>query len=91
MFNGLFQYNKVFAVLAVSGIILSSIYMLRMIQYVFFGTPNELTMNVSPVSGTQKLVMGVMIVFVIGLGVYPQPVFDLTQNIVTDILAKVGG
>ena len=90
MFNGLFQYNKVFAVFAVSGIILSSLYMLRMIQYVFFGTPNEVTINVSPVSGLQKLVMIVIILFVIGLGVYPQPVFDLTQNIVSDILARAG-
>ena len=84
MFNGLFQYNKIFAVFAVTGIILSSIYMLRMIQYVFFGTPNELGMKMTPISGLQKIVLAVMILFVIGLGIYPEPVFNLTQNIVTD-------
>jgi NADH-quinone oxidoreductase subunit M len=91
MFNGLFQYNKVFAVFAVSGIILSSIYMLRMIQYVFYGTPNELGIKMTPISGLQKIVLAVMILFVIGLGIYPEPVFNLTQNIVTDILARAKG
>lgn len=91
MFNGLFQYNKIFAVFAVTGIILSSIYMLRMIQYVFFGTPNELGMKMTPISGLQKIVLAVMILFVIGLGIYPEPVFNLTQNIVTDILARAKG
>ncbi|MEO6681557.1 MAG: NADH-quinone oxidoreductase subunit M [Ginsengibacter sp.] len=91
MFNGLFQYNKIFAVVAVSGIILSSAYMLRMVQYLFFGTPNELSEKVGPISGLQKIVLGVIILFVIGLGVYPEPVFNLTQNFVSDILARVGG
>ena len=62
-----------------------------MIQYVFFGTPNELGMKMTPISGLQKIVLAVMILFVIGLGIYPEPVFNLTQNIVTDILARAKG
>ena len=89
MFNGLFQYNKVYAVFAITGIVLSSAYMLRMIQYVFFGKPNELTRDAGPISGGQKLILGVIVVLVIGLGVYPEPVLNLTQTTITDILTRI--
>ncbi len=45
MFNGLFQFNKWYAVFACIGIILSAVYMLNMVQKVFFGTSNAVTEN----------------------------------------------
>lgn len=87
MFNGLFQYNKVITAFAVTGIVLSSAYMLRMVQYVFFGTPNSLTKTAGPISGVQKLVLAVIILFVIGLGVYPSLILNLTKETVQQILS----
>lgn len=89
MFNGLFQYNKIITVFAVSGIVLSSAYMLRMVQFVFFGKPNELTQQSGPIGRAQAIVLSLIILFVIGLGVYPSVVLNLTKGTVESILSAV--
>jgi NADH-quinone oxidoreductase subunit M len=88
MFNGVFQFNKWFGALASVGIILSAVYMLNMIQKVFFGEPITLTQNSIVLSAGQKVVLSVIVISILALGIYPQPVFHLTQATVTVILQR---
>jgi NADH-quinone oxidoreductase subunit M len=88
MFNGIFQFSKWFAAFACLGVILSAVYMLNVIQKVFFGIPNALTENAIVLSTGQKVVLSVIVISILVLGIYPQPVFHLTQSAVTDILQR---
>jgi NADH-quinone oxidoreductase subunit M len=89
MFNGLFQFNKWYAAFACTGIILSAVYMLNMVQKIFFGAPNSLTENAQPIDIRQKIVLSVVVVTILVLGVYPQPLLHLTQDTVTDIMQRI--
>ncbi len=89
MFNGLFQFNKWYAAFACIGIILSAVYMLKMVQKVFFGASNAATENVQPIDLRQKIVLSVIVITILVLGIYPQPILHLTQNTVTDILQRL--
>jgi NADH-quinone oxidoreductase subunit M len=88
MFNGVFGFNKWYGAFACVGIILSAVYMLGMVQKVFFGKANALTGNPVVLSAGQKLVLSIMVITILVLGIYPQPVFHLTQSTVTGILQR---
>jgi len=89
MFNGLFHFNKWYAAFACLGIVLSAIYMLAMVQKTFYGKPNALAEKVKPMSGAQHIVLFVIVISIIILGIYPEPVIHLTQSTVTDILRRI--
>ncbi|MEO6289349.1 MAG: NADH-quinone oxidoreductase subunit M [Ginsengibacter sp.] len=89
MFNGLFEYNKLYAAFACIGIILSAVYMLNMVQKVFFGASNALTENAQPIDMRQKIVLSVIVITILILGIYPGPILGLTQGTVTDILQMI--
>ncbi len=89
MFTGLFDYNKTLAVFACISIVLSAAYMLNMMQKVFFGAANTFTENATAISTSQKLLLSIIVITIIVLGVYPQPVLNLTQDTVTQILDKL--
>jgi len=89
MLNGLFEFNKWFAAFACLGIVLSATYMLAMVQKTFYGKTNALTEQVSKISAGQGIVLFVLVVAVLALGIYPEPVIHLTQSTVTNILDKL--
>ena len=94
MFNGVFsstatKYNIVFTATAGISIILSAVYMLNMIQKVFFGSPNALTTNAKDILWNEKAVLVVIVVLILALGLYPKPVFELTQGTVDAILTRM--
>lgn len=88
MFNGLFEYNKWFAAFACLGIVLSAVYMLAMVQKTFYGKMNLVAEKARPMSGAQNIVLFVIVILIVILGIYPEPVIHLTQSTVTDILSK---
>ena len=89
MFNGLFEFNKWYAIVAIVGIVLSSVYMLSMVQKVLFGKLNTLTEKAQPMNAGHKIVLTVLVISILVLGIYPEPVIHLTQGTVTDILRSV--
>jgi len=94
MFNGIYasaatKYNVVFTVTAAITVILSAIYMLNMIQKVFYGNANALTANAKDISLNEKIVLGIIVIAILVVGIFPQPVFELTKNTVEIILAKM--
>ncbi|HUS00586.1 MAG TPA: hypothetical protein VMY77_02605, partial [Chitinophagaceae bacterium] len=88
MFTGLYQFNPWYAAFAGLSIILAAVYTLNMVQKVFYGQDNILTKVVSLVTVKQKVVLTLIVIFIFVLGVYPKPVFDLTNTAVTTVLSR---
>jgi NADH-quinone oxidoreductase subunit M len=86
LFNGLFQYNIWIAAAAGVSIILGAVYTLQMVQKVLFGEVSAVTTNATEINAYSKWVLIVIVVAVIALGVYPQPLIDLTKDSVNALL-----
>jgi NADH-quinone oxidoreductase subunit M len=91
MFNGVFEFNKWYAAFACIGIILSAVYMLNVVQKIFFGNATIFNANENAIvlSTGQKIVLSVIVISILFLGIYPQPVFHLTNGTVTDMLQRL--
>ncbi|MBL7733949.1 MAG: NADH-quinone oxidoreductase subunit M [Chitinophagaceae bacterium] len=94
MFSGVFNstvsnYNIIFAVLALTSIILSAVYTLNMIQRVFLGNTNTLTETAKDIFLNEKLVLWALVAIIIFLGVYPKPLLEVSQSTVDAILTKM--
>jgi NADH-quinone oxidoreductase subunit M len=94
MFSGVYtstatQYNVIFTVTAAVTVILSAVYMLNMIQKVFWGNTNALTARAIDIGWNEKIILSVLVVVIVVTGFYPQPVFDLTKGTVEALLAKM--
>jgi NADH-quinone oxidoreductase subunit M len=86
LFNGLFQYNIWIAAAAGVSIILGAVYTLQMVQKVLFGEVSAVTANATEINSYSKWVLIVIVIAVIALGVYPQPLIDLTKDSVNALL-----
>lgn len=89
MFSGLFKFNMVYTAVALVSIILAAVYTLNMVQKVFYGEANAITEKIQEISLNQKLVLGVLVIFIFLFGVFPQPIFDLTKYTITDLLTRI--
>ena len=93
MFNGIWSTNTanahkiIFTVVALLSIILSAVYTLNMIKKVFFGNTNTLTESAHDAYLNERFVLGVLVILIVVLGVYPQPLLDLGNGFV-DSLSK---
>jgi NADH-quinone oxidoreductase subunit M len=76
MFSGLFEVNMWYAVVAGISIILAAVYTLGMIQKVFYGEQRA-GIQVKDVNLPQLVALSAIILFIVALGVYPQPLLDL--------------
>jgi NADH-quinone oxidoreductase subunit M len=88
MFSGLYQYNPWFAAFAGISIILSAVYTLNMVQKIFYGEDNIATKVVSLITTKQKIVLSVIVILIFVLGVYPKPIFEITNESVVTTLSK---
>jgi len=86
MFNGLFQYNIWMAAAAGISIILAAVYTLNMIQKILYGNTVAATAEATEISGNVQLVLVILAVTIIALGVYPQPLINLTKDTVGAVL-----
>ena len=89
MLNGIFDFNKWYGAFACLGVVLSAVYMLSMIQKTFFGKTNEVAERADRLNGSQYLVLTVLVVGILFLGIYPEPVIHLTESTVHQILARI--
>lgn len=91
MFNGILnstvtKYGVLLTVLAGTGIILGAVYTLGMIRKTFYGEVNELTANARDLKWNESLALTIIVALIIVLGIYPQPVLNLTNEITDTIL-----
>ncbi|MCF6321716.1 MAG: NADH-quinone oxidoreductase subunit M [Rhizobiaceae bacterium] len=84
---GIFQTNTWAAVLATTGIILSAAYALWLYRRVILGPlVKESLKTLMDLTGREKLILYPLVVAVIFFGVYPTPIFDVTQASVDALL-----
>lgn len=93
MFNGIFnsqitQYNVWFTVLAGLSIIFAAIYTLNMIRKVFYGDMNIVTSATQDIKGNEKWVLGIIVILIFWMGIYPQSLLHITNDITDSILNK---
>lgn len=86
MFAGIWQHNIWFASIAAISIILAAVYTLNMIQKIFYGEPVALMAAVTDINLYQKIVFAIFIILIFIMGVYPQPMLELTKSSVGPVL-----
>jgi len=89
LLNGVYRYNMWMGIVAGLTIILGAVYMLRLYKNVMQGETNSLTATFTDITTSEKVVLGVICLFIIVVGVYPQPVMHLTEAAVTNLMNSV--
>ena len=93
MFNGIFssavtKYYLWFTILAGITIILTAVYTLNMVRKVFYGNNNSLTAGAKDISMNVKLALGIIVILIFWMGIYPQGLLNVTKEISDSILNK---
>lgn len=89
MFNGLFRFNAWIAAVACISIILAAVYTLSMMQKIFYGKASAATENAVDSDFSVKLALSVLVIIIVVLGVFPQPLLQLTNDTVHSLLTKI--
>ena len=85
---GLFAVQPWLTAVAALGLITAAIYALWLMQRAFQGAPDE-QRQMADFDSREMLAMGVMMVALLWLGLYPQPVLDLAQPVLDGLHAVV--
>ena len=87
---GTFKANTVAAVIAVSGVILGAVYMLRMYQRVIFGPlTNPENTKMTDLSHREIAIFVPLIALMLFMGLYPQPFLSRMEKSVEATLARI--
>jgi NADH-quinone oxidoreductase subunit M len=89
LLSSVYQVNAWMGFFAGLTIILSAVYMFRIFHHAMFGKVNTVSAQFKDLNTTELTILGLLSVLILGLGVFPQPVFDLTAGSVTRILAHM--
>jgi NADH-quinone oxidoreductase subunit M len=86
---GVYNFNIWYAAIAGLTIIFGAVYMLRMYQRVMLGEVNTSTANFSDIDGTEKFVLLIISALIILIGVYPQPILNISEAAVINLIEQV--
>ncbi|RJQ20520.1 MAG: NADH-quinone oxidoreductase subunit M [Nitrospiraceae bacterium] len=87
---GTYRVTIVMTVLATAGIVIATVYALWMVQRAFHGEGREMR-SVPDFSLREMALMSVMIVLLVWLGLYPQPVFDRGREALNNLQKSTAG
>jgi NADH-quinone oxidoreductase subunit M len=59
-----------------------------MIQKVFYGSVNAITAEVKDISWNEKVVLSIIVGIIFFVGIYPQPLIELTKEGVNNLLIR---
>ncbi len=88
MFSGLFQYNGWIAAIALVCVILAAVYTLNMVQKILYGNTSPATENAIDINSNVRVGLVLLVILVLVLGIYPQPLIDLTKDTVNAIMVS---
>lgn len=92
IFLGLWNSHPWIAIVAAIAIVVTAAYIMRAIGRVFFGeVPAELQSHVHDIKFSEKLALGVLCVFMIGIGIFPNVIVPMVQSGMQTVLALLGG
>lgn len=86
MIAGLFQQSVWFALLGGLTMILGAIYMLYAYQRVMLGGPKAVFEKVTDLNRLDYVILVPLLVVILGLGIYPQLIFDLLKPVAGAVL-----
>ncbi len=87
---GAFEYNKIYAGVAVIGIILGAAYMLWLFQRVMFGPLDKAENKIlQDLNAREIAYMVPLVVFMFWIGLYPKPFIQIMEPAVINIVQKV--
>lgn len=86
---GIFSKGIWFAAFGGLTLIFGAVYLLRMYQKTMLGESNELTTSFHEIKGTERLVLAIIVILVIAIGIYPQPLLNLSEAAVTELINQV--
>lgn len=87
--TGSFQTSKLYAILGATGVILGAVYMLWLVERVFFGEVKETPGTKFDLNLRELGIMAVMIFFVFWMGVYPKPFLNKIERSAETLLFKI--
>jgi NADH-quinone oxidoreductase subunit M len=97
IFVGAFKVYPVLAILAVSGIVITATYILRVVQKVFYGPRNPRWDNLEDAKGIEMVPIVILCAVLLFLGFFPSFLMEMINNgvdpLVTEYLStlKIGG
>ena len=86
IFTGSYPVYKVFSILAVSGIVVTAIYVLRVYQNVFFGPLNSEWENIKDANNIQMIPVVILSFVLITLGFIPSLLIEPIANAVEPLV-----
>jgi NADH-quinone oxidoreductase subunit M len=89
LLSGVYAMNIWLAAFAGLTIIFGAVYMLRMYKNVMQGETNALTATFTDITGSEKLVLAIICILIIGIGVYPQPILHISDAAVNKLLLSL--
>jgi len=89
LLNSVFQFNIWLVAIAGLTMIFGAVYMLRMYKKVMQGETNALTAVFADISGSEKLVLGIICALIIVIGIYPQPILHISEAAVSNLVHSV--
>ena len=85
---GVYEYNTWLSVFAGLTIILGAVYMLRMFKKVMLGNSGIHVPEFRDLYWNEKLALGILVIVVVAMGVYPKPILDMAAPVLQTILNK---
>jgi len=89
LLTGIYQAGIWVAAFAGLTIILGAVYMLRMYQGVMLGEVNQQTQGFKDVNGVDLLVLGIIVIFIVAIGIYPKPLLHLSEAAITNLVEQI--
>jgi NADH-quinone oxidoreductase subunit M len=87
---GMFKTNMPFAIIGTTGIIIAAVYMLWMIQRVFFGEcTNEENRKLLDLNRREKILLIPLIALIFWIGFYPKPFLNIIEPSVKNLINTV--
>jgi NADH-quinone oxidoreductase subunit M len=89
--SGSFQTHPVAATIAASGVILAAIYLLWLVQKVFFGPlDNEENKNIPEIAWNEVAALVPLVIFMVWIGVHPNTFLKKMEPSVKHLMSQIG-
>jgi NADH-quinone oxidoreductase subunit M len=87
---GAFHYRALFGALAALGVVLAAVYLLWMYQRVFLGeVTHDANRSLTDCNWREKLMLSMVVLVILGMGVYPRPFLRRMDQTVSAVLQRV--
>lgn len=90
VFLGAFKAFPVIAVVAITGIVVTAFYVLKLVQTAFYGPLNPHLADLKDADPYEKAALAVLMVFILAVGFYPFYIMKVIHSSVLPIALKLG-